>query len=208
MFGFGKRKRSRKWNLRILLRGKMTLTFSSYKKLQKGSDAPKFSLKAIDGKIHKLEEIKGKEATLIIFMCNHCPYVVPKFEYIIELGKKYGERGLSVIGINSNDTENYPEDSFEKMKEYAQKYGFNFTYLIDETQQVAKEYGAECTPDPFLFDKNLKLAYHGRLDDAHRDKHEKGKTSEMEDAIKQILEGKEISISGLPSCGCNIKWKK
>jgi peroxiredoxin len=186
----------------------MVLTFSSYKKLQRGETAPSFILKGIDEKTHKLEELKGKKATLIIFMCNHCPYVVPKFQYINELGKKYAQNGLSIIGINSNDTENYPEDSFEKMKEYAQKYDFNFTYLIDETQQIAKEYGAECTPDPFLFDKDLKLTYHGRFDDAHRDKHEKGTTAEMEDAIKETLEEKQISVGSLPSCGCNIKWKK
>lgn len=186
----------------------MVLTFSSYKKLQKGAAAPSFSLKGIDERTHKLEELKGKEATLIIFMCNHCPYVVPKFQYTVELGKRYRDRGLSIIGINSNDTDTYPEDNFEKMKEYAQKHGFNFVYLIDETQQVAKEYGAECTPDPFLFDKNLKLVYHGRFDDAHRKTHEEGTTAEMENAIKETLEGKAVSISSLPSCGCNIKWKK
>jgi len=177
----------------------MTLTYSSYKKLGKGDSAPEFDLPGIDEKNHSLE--KGKPV-LIIFMCNHCPYVIPKFDYFIELQDKYP--GLLVIGINSND---YPEDSFEKMKEYAEKYSFNFLYVFDENQETAKAYGAECTPDPFLFDGDLKLVYHGRFDDAHAKIHEDGKTSEMENAIKQLLAGEEITVETLPSCGCNIKWK-
>ncbi len=185
----------------------MVLTFSSYKKLQREATAPDFSLKGIDGKTHNLKEIKGENATLIIFMCNHCPYVIPKFEYMVELQEKYGAKGLRIIGINSNDFEKYPEDSFEKMKQYAKEKKFNFYYLIDETQQIAREYGAECTPDPFLFDNDLKLVYHGRFDNAHKLKHNEGKTAEMEDAIKQIISGDNVTIESLPSCGCNIKWK-
>ena len=180
----------------------MTLTYSSYKKLGKGDDAPQFDLPGTDGKEHSLSEFRGKPV-LVIFMCNHCPYVVPKFDYFVELQNRYP--GLQVIGINSNDADGYPEDSFEKMKEYAEN--FNFLYLFDESQQTAKAYGAECTPDPFLFDSDLKLVYHGRFDDAHAKSHDQAKTSEMEDAIKQLLEGKEITVETLPSCGCNIKWK-
>src|SRR5262249_8704806 len=132
-------------------------------------------------------------------------YVQPKFPYFVELQKKY--KDLQVIGISANDASKYPEDSFVKMAEYARNNGFNFPYLYDETQQVARSYGAECTPDPFLFDSSLKLAYHGRFDDAHGKPHGQGKTAEMEDAIKQLLEGKEITVESLPSMGCNIKWK-
>ncbi len=185
----------------------MTLTYSSYKVLAKGSRAPDFSLKATDGKTYGLADFKGKKAILVIFMCNHCPYVVPKMDYFVELQERYEDEGLQVIAINSNDTVNYPEDSFDKMKEYAERYGFNFPYLFDETQETAKAYGAECTPDPFLLDSDLKLIYHGRFDDAHGKAHQKGKTSEMEDAIKQLIAGQEVTVESLPSCGCNIKWK-
>ena len=185
----------------------MTLTPSSYKILVKGSQAPDFSLPGIDGKNYSLADFKGKKALLVIFMCNHCPYVVPKMDYFVELQKKYGDKGLQVVGINSNDAANYPEDSFEKMKEYAEGRGLNFPYLFDETQEIAKAYGAECTPDPFLFNGEMKLQYHGRFDDAHGDSHSEGKTSEMEDAIEQVLEGKKVTVETLPSMGCDIKWK-
>lgn len=183
----------------------MVLRPSSYKVLQRGSSAPDFRLKGTDGKEYSLSDFKGR-ALLIIFMCNHCPYVQPKMEYFAELQKRYGPK-LQVVGINSNDTVNYPEDSLEKMKEYAKRYGFNFPYLIDETQKTARVYGAECTPDPFLFDDSMKLAYHGRFDDAHGKPHSAGKTAEMEEAIRQVLEGAEVTVESLPSMGCNIKWK-
>jgi peroxiredoxin len=185
----------------------MTLTPSSYKVLGKGSQAPAFSLPGADGKNYSLEDFKGKKAVLLIFMCNHCPYVVPKMGYFVELQKKYGPEGLQIVAINSNDAENYPEDSPEKMKEYADKYNFNFPYLFDGGQETARGYGAECTPDPFLLDGELKLKYHGRFDDAHGKPHSEGKTSEMEDAIKQVLAGEEVTVESLPSMGCNIKWK-
>ncbi|HSB46624.1 MAG TPA: thioredoxin family protein [Candidatus Bilamarchaeum sp.] len=183
------------------------LTPSSYKVLQRGSEAPDFRLKGIDGREYSLSSFRGRKALLLIFMCNHCPYVQPKMEYFVELQAKYGPEGLQVAGINSNDTANYPEDSFAKMKEYSARYKFNFPYLIDETQETARAYGAECTPDPFLLDGSLKLAYHGRFDDAHGRPHSAGTTAEMEDAIRQLLGGREVSVQSLPSMGCNIKWK-
>jgi len=186
----------------------MVLMPSSYKNLQRGSKAPDFSLEGIDGKEHRLSEIRGERATLIIFMCNHCPYVVPKFDYFVRLQSRYGPMGLSIIAINSNDAEKYPEDSLVKMKEYATRYGFNFPYLFDRMQDAARDYGASCTPDPFLFDKDLNLAYHGRFDDAHGKPHEEAKTAEMEEAIKEVLEGKKVTIESLPSMGCSIKWKE
>ncbi len=185
----------------------MSLEYSNDRVLERDNEAPTFDLNGIDGKNHSLEEFRGKKAVLIIFMCNHCPYVVPKMDYIVELQSKYGKQGLQVVAINSNDSVKYPEDSFEKMKEYAEKYKFNFHYLIDKTQEIAKAYGAMCTPDPYLFDSELKLKYHGRFDDAHAESHGEGKTSEIEDAIKKLLAGEEITAEFNPSCGCSIKWK-
>jgi len=182
----------------------MVLLESSYSKLQKGDTAPDFSLKATDGKTYTLDSFKGK-ALLIIFMCNHCPYVQVKFKNIVELQEKFKE-GVVVIGINANDSTTHPEDSFEKMKEYYEKEGFNFIYLQDETQETAKDYGAVCTPDPFLFDKDRKLVYHGRINDAHGPDQEPT-TKDMEDAISALLEGKELPKEE-PSMGCNVKWKE
>lgn len=187
----------------------MVLTPSSYKVLRRGDLAPQFSgLKGTDGKEYSLSDFQGKKALLIIFMCNHCPYVIPKFGYFVELQEKYGEQGLQVIGINCNDPINYPDDDFEQMKQVAAEHSFNFVYLIDETQDTARKYGAVCTPDPFLFDSEMKLVYHGRFDDAHRKSHSEGTTSEMEDATKQVLSGEKVTVESLPSMGCNIKWKK
>lgn len=185
----------------------MTLTYSSYSKMERGSKAPSFSLKGVDGRTYSDKDFQGKKAVLVIFMCNHCPYVVPKMDYFVELQEKYGEEGLQIVAINSNDAERYPEDSFDKMKEYARKYKFNFPYLFDESQDVARSYGAECTPDPFLFDSKMELRYHGRFDDAHGKGHYEGSTSEMEEAIKQVLMGDKVTVESLPSCGCNIKWR-
>lgn len=187
----------------------MVLTPSSYKVLRRGDGAPELSgLRGVDGREYSLSDFAGKKALLIIFMCNHCPYVIPKFGYFAELQKKYGEQGLQVVGINCNDPVNYPDDDFEHMQEIAKEHNFNFIYLIDETQDTARKYGAVCTPDPFLFDSEMKLAYHGRFDEAHGKAHEEGTTSEMEDAIGQVLAGEEVTVESLPSMGCNIKWKK
>ena len=187
----------------------MTLTPSSYKVLNQGDRAPEFSeLIGVDGKEYSLSNFKGNKALLIIFMCNHCPYVYPKFDYFVELQEKYKEQGLQVVGINCNDPVNYPKDDFEHMQEVAAEHKFNFIYLIDETQDSARNYGAVCTPDPFLFNSEMKLAYHGRFDNAHGKSHDEGETSEMEDAIKQVLSGQEVTVEFLPSLGCNIKLKK
>lgn len=186
----------------------MVLTFSSYKVLQKGSKAPSFNLQGIDGKSHSLSEFAGSKAVLIVFMCNHCPYVVPKIDKLIEMDARYGKRGLAIVGINANDAKSYPEDSFDEMKDFAKQRKIKFQYLFDESQSVPKKYGAVCTPDPFLFNEKLELEYHGRIDDAHGKPHEKASTNELEEAIKELLEtGKVQKTKPLPSSGCNIKWK-
>lgn len=185
----------------------MVLTYSSYKVLKRESKAPDFLLQGIDGKKHSPNGFKGAKALLVVFMCNHCPYVQPKVSKLVQLQKDYGAKGLQIVGINSNDPRQYPDDSFESMKEFAKERGINFVYLFDESQETAGKFGAECTPDPFLFDAEQKLAYHGRIDDAHKQEHKFAKTNDLEEAIKQVLAGKEVSAQTLPSMGCNIKWK-
>ena len=189
----------------LIFKKLMVLLQSDPKKLQNGDKAPNFNLKGIDGEMHSLESFKGK-ALLIVFMCNHCPFVKAKTEVLRELDESYKDKGLVVVGINSNDAENYPDDSFEKMKEFASEKSFKFAYLVDETQEIAKTYGAVCTPDPFLFDAEQKLAYHGRFNDALTLEAEPT-THDMADAIEALLEGKPVDKPFLPSQGCSIKWK-
>ncbi len=182
----------------------MTL-LKSNKELKKGEKAPSFELKGTDGRTHSLSDFKETPA-LIIFMCNHCPYVKPKIEVIKNLQAKFQDE-LVVIGINSNESENYPEDSFENMQRIHDEKELNFLYLRDKTQEVAKRYGAVCTPDPFLFDENHELVYHGRLNDAMNP----GETAEEEDmkeAVEKMLSGEEVEEWFKPSMGCSIKWKK
>lgn len=185
----------------------MVLTQSNYTVLKKGSKAPDFNLPGTDGKSHSLAEAEGAKAVLVVFMCNHCPYVKPKMKYLKELYDRHAPKGLAMLGINSNDTQAYGEDDFPHMKQVAKEQGFKFPYLLDETQEVARQYGAACTPDPFLFDSQLKLVYHGRIDDAHQQPHESAKSSELEEAVKQVLEGKKVTVKEEPSMGCNVKWK-
>ena len=179
----------------------------SLMKLKTGDKAPDFSLKGIDGKTYSLSNFKDAKALLVIFMCNHCPYVKAKQKTIIGLQNKYKSNGLVVVGINSNESENYPEDNFEGMMKTAKEKSYNFFYLHDEAQEVAKTYGASCTPDPFLFDAKQQLVYHGRFDNAL----EPGQEStefDMDEAIQAVLNGKKPKHEFLYSIGCSIKWKK
>lgn len=180
----------------------MVLLGSDYTKMKNGQEAPDFSLLGVDGAFHSLQEIKGK-ATLIIFMCNHCPYVIPKMKEIKRIAEGYEE--LVVIGINSNEDENYPEDSYEKMQEYFEEWGIDFYYLRDESQEIAKAYGAVCTPDPFLFDEELKLVFHSRIDDTHGK--EEANKHELYEVIGQLLNNGKVFLEESPSMGCSIKWK-
>ncbi len=186
----------------------MVLTPSEYKSLKAGDKAQDFNLPGTDGKNHSLSEFSDARALLIVFMCNHCPYVIPKIDYLIKLQSDYVKQGLQVVGINSNDPTDHPDDSFDNMVRVATDRSFNFPYLFDQTQEVAKAYGAVCTPDPFLFNDDLRLSYHGRLDDAHGKFHSYANTSEIEDAINLLLEGKAVDIPPEPSLGCSIKWKR
>lgn len=178
----------------------MVLLKSDYEILKKGDKAPDFKLIGTDGKIYSLSSFKQK-LVLIIFMCNHCPYVLAKMDEINNLSSEFKGK-VAVIGINPNDSDDYLEDSFENMK----KIKHEFYYLHDATQMTARDYGAVCTPDPYLFNERRELVYHGRLDDAPSPEM-RPKAREMKDIIEDVLSGKNISKEH-PSMGCSIKWKK
>ena len=174
----------------------------SITKLNKGESAPDFSLENIDDTVTNLSDFKGK-AVVIIFMCNHCPYDKPKLQEIADIDNDYED--VVVIGINSNDPTNYEEDNFENMKIIAKQFGYKH-YLVDETQEVAKSYGATCTPDPFIFDKDHKLVFHGRINDS-MEPTDPITEKTMRNVLDKLLAGEEITEWFLPSLGCSIKWK-
>ena len=175
-------------------------------KLKTGDAAPDFDLLGIDDKNHPLSSYKDYKGYLVIFMCNHCPYVKAKVDALNELYEKCGN-DVAMIAINSNDSTDYPEDSFDAMKETAKEKGFKFDYLVDETQEIAKKYGAMCTPDPFLFDAQKHLVFHGRIDNAMKpDDTATEKT--MINNIDKLVSGQKIEKDFDPSIGCSIKWKE
>jgi len=172
--------------------------------LKTGDNAPEFTLKGVDDKMHSLNDY-SKKGLLVIFMCNHCPFVKAKIEAIKEIHDKFRDE-ISIVGINSNDSVKYPDDDFDSMKAVAEEKGLEIDYLVDETQEVAKKYGAVCTPDPFLFDSEKKLVFHGRIDDAmNPDAVVNEKV--MINNIKKFLNGEKIEKDFDPSIGCSIKWK-
>ena len=182
----------------------MVLLKSDAKTLQPGDPAPKFSLLNIDGNTIPLTDFKEKIA-VIIFMCNHCPYVKPKFEEIAKIQNDYVTKDVVVIGINSNDPDYDPEDSFDNMKELAKEKGYKY-YLVDDTQEIARLYGATCTPDPFIFDKEHKLVYHGRINNAMEPDDTPTK-DDIREVLDKLLKGEKIDEWFVPSMGCSIKWK-
>lgn len=175
-------------------------------KVALGSPAPDFTLPGIDEKDHSLQDYKGKKALVIIFMCNHCPYVQAQWSRMVALQEKYMDQDVQFIGINANSNPDYPEDSFEKMKEYADEYSMNFPYLVDESQEVARAYKAQCTPDIFVYDGTLKLAYHGRIDDSWKDA-TAATSHELDVALTALVDGKIPDTNQKPSMGCSIKWR-
>jgi peroxiredoxin len=172
--------------------------------LKTGDTAPDFNLNGIDDKIHSLTDYNQK-GLLVIFMCNHCPYVKAKIDAIKEIHDKFKDQ-ISLVGINSNDSEKYPDDSFESMKFMANEKGITFDYLVDETQEIAKKYGAVCTPDPFLFDSDRRLIFHGRIDDA-MNPDAVANEKVMINNIEKFLNNEKIEKDFDPSIGCSIKWK-
>ncbi len=173
-----------------------------------GTIAPSFSLTdTVSGERRTLQEIKGTHATLIMFICNHCPFVKHVQDEFVKLGQDYLSKGIGIVAISANDVENYPEDSPDKMKVLAQSLGYNFPYLYDETQEVAKKYDATCTPDFFVFDHELKCVYRGQLDDSRPGNNIPVSGSDLRSALDSILAGEQVTTEQKPSVGCNIKWK-
>ena len=175
-------------------------------KLKAGDQAPDFDLIGIDDKNHSLNSYKDFDGLLVIFICNHCPYVKAKVDAINEIHEKFKDR-VALVGINSNDPINYPDDSFENMKKIAKEKGIKYDYLVDDSQEIAKKYGAICTPDPFLFDKERKLVFHGRIDNA-MNPDDTATVKTMISNIEKLLAGEKIEKNFDPSIGCSIKWKE
>lgn len=171
-----------------------------------GQKAKYFSLPGVDGRNHSLTEFKDKKAALVIFSCNHCPYVQAYEDRIMDIQRDYQTKGLQVIAINSNDSVNYPEDSFENMVKRAKERQFNFLYLRDETQQTARDYGATHTPHLFLLDGSFALCYTGKIDDNWQ---EPGKVTQkyLRDALDAVLDGKPVPRPETHAIGCTIKWR-
>ena len=172
-----------------------------------GKKAVPFKLKSTEGKIISLEDIKGENGTLIMFICNHCPYVKAITKDIVEDCNELKKLGINSIAISSNDQTNYPEDSFENMIEFAKKNEFSFPYLIDETQEIAKAYDAVCTPDFFGYNKDLELQYRGRSRELKNLIPIRDGKSDLYKAMKQIAETNNGPKDQIPSAGCSIKWK-
>lgn len=172
-----------------------------------GFIAPDFTLPdTVSGKDVSLGELRGEHATVVMFICNHCPFVVHVNDEIVRLANDYTPRGVAFIGISSNDVEDYPEDGPEQMKRAAAELGYPFPYLYDESQDVAKAYHAACTPDFSIFDKDLKCVYRGQLDSSRPGKGEPD-GRDIRSALDNILAGQPVNPDQKPSIGCNIKWK-
>ena len=171
-----------------------------------GKKAESFKLNSTDNKIISLDDIKGENATLIMFICNHCPYVKAVIEDIVQDCKKLEKDGVKALAICSNDVKNYPEDSFDNMVKFSKNHNFNFPYLFDESQEIAKKYDAVCTPDFFGYNKNLELQYRGRIRELKDLKPVRSGDSDLYKAMKQIAETGNGPKNQIPSMGCNIKW--
>ena len=183
----------------------MALTPSTM--LPLGTAAPDFKLPDTSGKIVSLADFQGQAALLVIFMCNHCPYVVHLRAGLAQLARDYMAKNVGVVGINSNDAENYPSDSPAMMKNEVKAIGYTFPYLYDESQAVAKSYRAACTPDIFLFDKNRKLVYRGQFDDSRPGNGIPVSGKDLRAALDAVLAGRPVPEKQKASVGCNIKWK-
>ncbi len=183
----------------------MALTPSTM--LPLGTRAPEFSLPDPEGKTVSLSDFAGSKGLLVMFICNHCPYVKHVRDELARLGRDYQGRGVGIVAISSNDVTNYPDDSPEKMKQEKEQAGYTFPYLYDETQEVAKAYHAACTPDFYVFDASLRLVYRGQLDDSRPGNDEAVTGKDVRNALECVLTGATMSLKQKPSMGCNIKWK-
>ncbi|HUX01049.1 MAG: thioredoxin family protein [Phycisphaerae bacterium] len=174
--------------------------------LQIGAPAPEFSLPGIDGKTWSLEDVEGAKILVVVFRCNHCPFVVESEERINRLYSEYGPKGVALIGINSNETVNHPTDSFEHMVTHAKEHRIKYPYVHDESQDVARAYGALRTPHFYVFDEKRRLRYTGRLDDSPREP-AKATTQELREVLDALLAGKNPPAPVTNPIGCNVKWK-
>ena len=181
----------------------MALTITPFPEI--GNNCPDFSLPTVDGKAYARKDIPAGSPFVVMFICNHCPYVQAIEDRLIDLGRDLKKQNIPVIAICSNDELSHPEDSFENLKKRALEKSYSFVYLHDKSQKTAKDFGAVCTPDFFVYDKNHKLAYRGRLDDAWKDP-QKVTQRELYQAVLELAEGKTLTSQQTPSMGCSIKW--
>jgi thiol-disulfide isomerase/thioredoxin len=172
-----------------------------------GISMPQWSLPGVDGKTYSSRELQFGNPTVIMFLCNHCPYVKAVEDRILKLAEGFGPQGVNFFAICSNDAADYPEDSFEKIKETWKTKKYSFPYLYDDSQSVAKSFGAVCTPDFFLYDRNSKLSYRGRLDDSWKDQSLVRQQS-LHIALGDLIQDRALSVLEQPSMGCSIKWKQ
>lgn len=173
-----------------------------------GTQAPEFSLPDAEGKTVSLGDFAGAPALLVVFMCNHCPYVKHVAAGLAKLAREYQARGVAVVGINSNDVATHPDDAPEKMAEEVEHRGYTFPYLYDETQDVAKAYRAACTPDFFVFDGRRRLVYRGQMDDSRPESRIAVTGKDLRAALDAVLAGRPVPEEQKASLGCNIKWKE
>jgi peroxiredoxin len=186
----------------------LIMSVTASKMLDLGTLAPDFNLPDTQGNMVSLADFEDAPALLVIFMCNHCPFVKHILSVMVDLIKQYQTKGMAVVGINSNDVANFPDDLPEKMATVAEEFGFTFPYLYDESQEVAKAYHAACTPDFFLFDKERKLVYRGQMDDSRPGNDIPATGVDLIKAMNAVLVGREVNVQQEPSMGCNIKWKQ
>ena len=172
-----------------------------------GAPAPDFSLPGVDGRIWARDQCKGERGLLVMFICNHCPYVKAVRDRIVRDSRELAAIGIGCVAIMSNDPADYPEDSFDNMRRIATEFAFPFPYLLDETQDVARAYGAVCTPDFFGYDAALGLQYRGRLDASRKDTAPEGVRRDLFEAMRQVAETSRGPSEQIPSIGCSIKWK-
>ncbi|HBO43907.1 MAG TPA: thioredoxin family protein [Planctomycetaceae bacterium] len=172
-----------------------------------GTKAPDFSLPDANGRVFSLDDFCDAPGLMIVFMCNHCPYVKHVAEPLAELAREYRQRGVAVVGINSNDFKSYPEDSPAAMLEEIAVRGYDFPYLLDETQEVAKAYRAACTPDFYVFDGEQRLVYRGQMDGSRPGNDVSATGKDLRAALDAVLEGRPVALEQRPSLGCNIKWR-
>lgn len=171
-----------------------------------GWKAPDFSLKGVDGKTYSLADVRGPKGTLVMFICNHCPYVKAIRPRLVRDLKELKGMGVNAIAIMSNDPTDYPEDGFEHMQAIAKEFDFPFPYVIDPTQEIAKNYGAVCTPDFFGFNAGLELQYRGRFDESRKETAPEGVRRDLFEAMRQVVETGRGPKEQIPSIGCSIKW--